>query len=64
MCTCVGGGGSQLDYWQLLKQEGVKGQPGGKLDGRQPAFCTDLMELHRDGGDASQVPVARMLETL
>ena len=40
------------------------GQPGGKLDGRQPAFCTDLMELHRDGGDASQEPVARMMESL
>ena len=39
------------------------GQPGGKLDGRQPAFCTDLMELHRDGGDASQVPVSRMVKT-
>ena len=32
----------------------------GKLDGRLP----ELLELHRDGGDASQVPVARMLESL
>ena len=48
----------------LATPEAGGGEAGGKLDGRLPAVCTELLELHRNGGDASQVPVARMLESL
>ena len=58
---CAGGGGSQLEHWQLLKQEGMLVQAGGKLDGQLPAVCAQPLQLHRDGG-ASQVLVARMVE--
>ena len=61
---CVGGGGSQLEHRQLLKQEGILVQAGGKLDGRLLAVCAELLQLHRDGGGASQMLVARMLESL
>ena len=60
----VGGGGSQLKHWQLLEQEGMMVQSGGKLDGRLPAVCAVSLQLHRDGGGASQVLVARMVELL
>ena len=39
-------------------------QAGGKLDGRLPAVCAEPLQLHRDGGGASQVLVARMVELL
>ena len=61
---CVGSGEGQLEHWQLLKQEGVLVQAGGKLDGRLPAVCAEPLQLHRDGGGASQVLVARMVELL
>ena len=61
---CVGGGEGQLEHWQLLNQEGMLVQAGGKLDGRLPAVCAEPLQLHRDGGGASQVLVARMVELL
>ena len=36
--------------------------PGGKLDGWLPAVCGELLQLHLNGGGASQVLVTRMLE--
>ena len=39
-------------------------QSGGKLDGQLPAVCAVSLQLHHDGGGASQVLVARMLESL
>ena len=39
-------------------------QAGGKLDGRLPAVCAVSLQLRHDGGGASQVLVARMLELL
>ena len=60
----VGGGEGQLEHWQLLNQEGMLVQAGGKLDGRLPAVCAEPLQLHRDGGGASQVLVARMVELL
>ena len=51
----VGGGEGQLEHWQLLNQEGMLVQAGGKLDGRLPAVCAEPLQLHRDGGGASQV---------
>ena len=39
-------------------------QSGGKLDDQLLAVCAELLQLHRDGGGASQVLVARMLESL
>ena len=61
---CVGGGEGQLEHWQLLKQEGMLVQAGGKLDGQLPAVCAQPLQLHRGGGGASQVLVARRLESL
>ena len=61
---CVRGGGSQREHWQLLEQEGMMVQSGGKLDGQLPAVCAVSLQLHHDGGGASQVLVARMLELL
>ena len=61
---CAGGGGSQLEHWQLLKQEGILVQAGGKPDDQLLAVCAELLQLHRDGGGASQVLVARMVELL
>ena len=58
---CVGGGEGQLEHWQLLKQEGMLVQAGGKLDGQLPAVCAQPLQLHRDGGVPSQVLVARMV---
>ena len=58
---CVGGGEGQLEHWQLLKQEGMLVQAGGKLDGQLPAVCAQPLQLHRGGGGASQVLVARMV---
>ena len=39
-------------------------QPGGKLDSRLPAVCGEILvlQLHLNGGGASQVLVTRMLE--
>ena len=37
-------------------------QLGGKLEGWLPAVCGELLQLHLNGGGASQVLVARMLE--
>ena len=51
---CVGGGGSQLEHWQLLKQEGVLVQAGGKLDGRLPAVCAVSLQLHCDGSGGGE----------
>ena len=55
--------GSQQEHWLLLKQDGrqMMVQPGGKPGGRLPAVCAVSLQLHRDGGGASQVLVARML---
>ena len=61
---CAGGGGSQLEHWQLLKQEGILVQAGGKPDDQLLAVCAELLQLHRDGGGTSQMLVARMLESL
>ena len=47
---CVRGGGSQLEHWQLLEQEGMMVQSGGKLDGQLPAVCAVSLQLHHDGG--------------
>ena len=55
---CVGGGEGQLEHWQLLKQEGMLVQAGGKLDGQLPTVCAKPLQLHRGG--ASQVLVAKM----
>ena len=52
------------DPVKLLKQEGMMVQAGGKPDGRLPAVCAEPLQLHRDGGGASQVLVARMVELL
>ena len=61
---CVGGGEGQLEHWQLLKQEGMLVQAGGKSDGQLLAVCAELLQLHRDGGGTSQMLVARMSESL
>ena len=37
-------------------------QLGGKLEGWLPAVCGELLQLHLNGGGASQVLVTRMLE--
>ena len=39
-------------------------QAGGKLDGQLLAVCAEPLQLHHDGGGASQVLVARRLESL
>ena len=39
-------------------------QAGGKLDGQLLAVCAEPLQLHHDGGGASQVLVARMVELL
>ena len=59
----MGGGERQLEHWQLLKQEGILVQAGGKPDDQLLAVCAELLQLHRVGGGASQVLVARMLES-
>ena len=65
---CEGGGlaGSQQEHWLHLKQDGrqMMVQPGGKPGGQLPAVCAEPLQLHHDGGGASQVLVARMVELL
>ena len=39
-------------------------QAGGKLDGQLLAVCAEPLQLHHDGGGASQVLVARRLKSL
>ena len=58
---------SQLDRWLLLMKEEERqmmAPPRGRLGVQLPAVCVGPLQLHRDGGGASQVLVARMLESL
>ena len=45
----------------LRASEGMLVQAGEKLDGQLPAIGAKPLQLHRDGGGASQVLVARMV---
>ena len=59
-----GSGEDGEDPVKLLKQERMMVQVGGKPDGQLPAVCAEPLQLHRDGGGAAQVLVARMVRLL